>query len=205
MKKISLSMVAVALALGASACSELNQANSLTNALVKPQTGASAGSASSSAQAGSTAPATYSNKARKFHFTIPAGWAKVGGDPDSDSVQFQKVGGTASFQFHYTSMASNFPAETSVKASLNAAKDEVKRGKNIDAKRRDDMCQSKPKVLCARGWELIDNGHDGHQRIIWQVYDKDNYYFNFMGASDTAEFPGARAVLQEVINSVKFD
>ena len=207
MKKISLTIAVTVLALGVNGCSELNQANNLANAIAKPQTPASGSASSSSAsvQSGSTAPVTYSNKARKFHFTIPAGWAKINGDPDSNTLLLQKVGGSASFQFHYTGMASNFPAEASVKASLNMAKDEVKRGNNIAAKRRDDKCQSNPKVLCARGWELIDDGHDGHQRIIWQAYDKDNFYYNFMGASNTPDFQAARATLQEVIESVKFD
>ncbi|WP_054773690.1 hypothetical protein [Methylogaea oryzae] len=191
MKKIGTSLITLALALSAGACSEGQLSNIAQNAL-KPQAGVGGGSVSGQESA-SAAPVTYSNKARKFHFTIPAGWAKVGGDPEGENAQFQKVGGTASFQFHYTSMASNFPAEASVKASLTMAKDEIKQGKNIEAKRRDDKCQSNPKVQCARGWELIDAGKDGHQRIIWQAYDKDNYYYNFMGASDTAEFQSVRA------------
>jgi hypothetical protein len=206
MKKTSIGAASLLLAaIGIAGCAEYGAVNPLAQSLV---TGSAAGGGAAAApaqSAGSSAPVTYSNKARKFHFTIPAGWAQVGGNADSENAQFQKVGGTASFQFHYTSMASNFPAEASVKASLNSAKDEIKRGINLAAKRRDDKCQSNPKLLCARGWELIDAGKDGHQRIIWQAYDKDNYYFNFMGASDTAEFQSVRAVLQQVVDSVKFD
>jgi hypothetical protein len=196
-------------ALGLTSCSQYGQLNDLAKAAVTPQIAAPvAGGAAGSpgtAESASTAATTYSNKERKFHFTILAGWTKVGGDPNSDSAEFRKVGTSQHFLFHYTRMAPDFPAETAVKVSLERAKDEIKQGINIAAKRRDDACLSKSKALCARGWELIDSGKDGHQRIIWQAYDKESYYYNFMAASDPAEFQGARAALQQVIDSVRFE
>jgi hypothetical protein len=155
-------------------------------------------------EVGSAAPVTYGNKARNFQFTIPAGWAKVDGDPNSDSAQFRKVGTSRHFNFHYTAMAADFPAETSVKASLKSATDEVKQGTNLSAKRRDDRCASDPKKLCARGWELVDSGKQGPQRIIWQAYDTGNYYFNFMASAEASEFEPARSELQGIIDSIKF-
>lgn len=162
------------------------------------------GSPAAAGEVMSSAPVTYTNKARNFQFTIPAGWAKVEGDPAGDSVVFRKGRTTLSFNLHYTQMSADFPAETSVKASLKSAQEEVRQGKNIAAKRRDEMCVANPKKLCARGWELIDNGKSGPQRIIWQAYDTANFYFNFMASAESNEFAGARAELQSIIDSVKF-
>jgi len=164
-----------------------------------------AGSGASSGSAVSSAPAVHKNADRKFHFTIPAGWALVSGSPNSDSVVFRKGMTSRHFTFHYTGMAPDFPAEASVKASLNSANQDIKLGKNIAAKRRDDKCEGNPKNLCARGWELIDSGNAGPQRIIWQVYDKNNTYINFMASAEKDEFPAARAELQAIIDSIKFE
>ena len=102
-------------------------------------------------------------------------------------------------------MSPDFTAEASVKASLNSAKTDIKLGKNIDAKRRDEKCESNPKNICARGWELIDNGDSGPPRIIFQAYDKANTYYNFNASAEKPEFPAARAELQAIIDSIKFE
>ncbi|MEI6984750.1 MAG: hypothetical protein WCK65_01355 [Rhodospirillaceae bacterium] len=167
-------------------------------------TSASPSADSDATEASSTVPMIYQNTDRKFRFTIPAGWVKVQGDPNSDSVVFRKGMTSSHFQFHYTGMSPDFPAEASVKASLNSAKQDIKLGKNIEAKRRDDKCESNPKALCARGWELIDSGNSGPQRIIWQVYDKNNTYINLMASAEKEEFNAARVELQSIINSIKF-
>ncbi len=164
----------------------------------KPAAGGGGGGASS-------APVTHKHGSQKFHFTIPAGWAKTNGDLGGDSILFRKGNTSAHFQYHFTGMAGNFPAESSVAASLNSAKQDIKLGKNVSAKRRDDKCESNPKNLCARGWELIDSGNAGPQRIIWQVYDKNNTYFNFMASAEKAEFPAVQAELQAIIDSIKFE
>ena len=162
-------------------------------------------SAGSGGSAMSAAPTVHKNADRKFHFTIPAGWALISGSPNSDSVVFRKGMTSRHFQFHYTAMAPDFPAEASVKASLTSANQDIKLGKNMAAKRRDDKCESNPKNTCARGWELIDSGNAGPQRIIWQVYDKANTYMNFMASAEKDEFPAARAELQAIIDSIKFE
>ncbi|HLA36154.1 MAG TPA: hypothetical protein VJ001_14925 [Rhodocyclaceae bacterium] len=208
MKRFALSALAVPLfalaQLGASttASAQLGNLGGLGNLL----SGSSATpSAPAAAESGSSAAATYKHTERKFHFTIPAGWAKVSGELNADSMIFRKVGTTRHFQFHSTAMAASFPAETSVSASLNSAKQDVKLGKNLAAKRRDDKCESNPKQLCARGWELIDNGESGPQRIIWQAYDKSNTLYNFMASAEKAEFADARAELQTIVDSIKFE
>jgi hypothetical protein len=47
-------------------------------------------------------------------------------------------------------------------------------------------------------------GNGSHQRIIWQCYDGDNYYYNFMVSTSPEEFNAVRAELQGIINSVRF-
>lgn len=151
------------------------------------------------------APFTYRNAGRKFHVTLPAGWSQVSGDPNSDSAVFSRAGTSQRFQFHFAPMAPGFPVEASVRASLTKAKVDIGLGKNIAAKRRDDKCESNPAKICARGWELIDSGKTGPQRIIWQAYDGANYYYNFMGSAEPAEFDRVRASLQTIVDSIQFE
>lgn len=140
---------------------------------------------------------TYQNKTYGFSFTIPAGWQKQSGEPDSNSVLFmqQPISNSCSFQFHITSMGANFPAEAGVKASLNSAKADT--NKYISAKRRDDKG--------TRGWEIVEKGAEGgHQRIIYQVYDAKNNYYNLMSAANTENFETCRPDLRKIIDSIKF-
>ena len=58
------------------------------------------------------------------------------------------------------------------------------------------------------GWEIMESRKGGggmHQRIIWQCYDKDNYYYNFNVISHPDQFDAARAELQGLLNSIKFN
>ncbi|MGR8933547.1 MAG: hypothetical protein ACU837_04065 [Gammaproteobacteria bacterium] len=157
---------------------------------------------------GSTAPVAYKNTSRNFSFTLPAGWAKMEGDVNSDSVLFmqQPVSNTCSFQIHITRMQTNFPAEASVKASLKSAKQDIKIGKLLSAKRRDESGKEHgKKVRFTRGWEIVENGQPGgYQRIIYQAYDRQNYYLNMLGAASTERFAACRPALRQIINSIKF-
>jgi hypothetical protein len=57
------------------------------------------------------------------------------------------------------------------------------------------------------GWETIETaekGSGGFQRIIWQCYDGQNYYYNFMAASEPSQFPQHRAVMQRIMDSIRF-
>lgn len=146
---------------------------------------------------------TFKNTSRNFAFTIPAGWEKVSGEPDSEDVSFQKPGTTMGFTLHMTRMQPSFQAKASVDASLKSAKEDVKINKLLEAKRRDDGSSKKKCGII--GWEVVEAPQkNGIQRIIWQGYDKDNYYMNFMAFSANEDFAASRAVMRQVMDSIKF-
>ena len=142
---------------------------------------------------------TYRNKERPFSYTIPAGWRLEGGDPTGNRPTFMKPGTTASFQFHFTQMVPSFPRKAAVDAGYKQSKEEMTIGKYMSVKRR-----NQGSVI---GWEVIETaekGSGGYQRIIWQCYDGQNYYYNFMAASEPSQFPQYRAVMQRIMDSVRF-
>ncbi|GAB6037906.1 hypothetical protein JCM15519_24650 [Fundidesulfovibrio butyratiphilus] len=146
---------------------------------------------------------TFKNTSRNFEFTIPAGWEKVSGEPDSEDVSYQMPGTTMGFTVHMTRMQMSFPAKSSVDASLKSAKEDIKIDKLLEAKRRDD---GTPKKKCGIiGWEVVEAPQkNGIQRIIWQGYDKDNYYMNFMAFSANEDFTASRETLRRIMDSIKF-
>ncbi|MFP5259758.1 MAG: hypothetical protein ACLGQH_12120 [Acidobacteriota bacterium] len=146
---------------------------------------------------------TYQNPARGFAFTIPAGWKLESGDPASESVLFMKPGTTWSFQFHLEQMAPSFPRKASVDASLKQAKEMVGINKYLEAKRRDDgNAKNKCGVI---GWEIVEAPQkNDYQRIIWQAYDGENYYMNFMASSENKDFAAARPALRQIMDSIQF-
>jgi len=142
---------------------------------------------------------TYRNTKRPFSYTIPAGWRLESGDPTGNRPVFMKPGTTASFQFHFTQMVPSFPRKASVDASYKQAREEMTIGKYQSVKRR-----NQGDVI---GWEVIETaekGSGGFQRIIWQCYDGQNYYYNFMAAAEPSQFSQYRAVLQRIIDSIRF-
>ncbi len=146
------------------------------------------------------APVTYKNTARNFSFTLPAGWEPVK-NPNANDVSVGKPGTRSAFVIHITQMVPSFPAKASVDASLKSAKEEVTINKLLSAKRRDDAAG---KII---GWEIVESptgGGGSHQRIIWQCYDGQNYYYNFNAATSPEQFNASKAELQGIINSVKF-
>lgn len=146
---------------------------------------------------------TFQNKVRPFFYTIPAGWRKESGDPTGERVVFMKPGTTASFNFHFTQMVPSFPRKASVDASYKQALEEKSIGKYLSVKRR-DQGTDKTGVI---GWETIETaakGSGGFQRIQWQCYDGQNYYYTFMAASEPSQFQQHRAVLQGIIDSIRF-
>jgi hypothetical protein len=147
-----------------------------------------------------TAPVTYKNTTRKFSFTLPAGWEPVK-DPNANNISVGKPGSRSAFAITITQMVPSFPAKASVDASLKTAKEEVTINKLLTAKRRDD---AGGKII---GWETVESptgGGGSHQRIIWQCYDSQNYYYNFNAATSPEQFNASKAELQGIINSVKF-
>jgi hypothetical protein len=152
---------------------------------------------------GLAAATAFKNRVRPFSYTIPAGWRQEGsGDPAGESVNFMLPGTTCAFIFHFTQMVPSFPRKASVDASYKQAMEEKGIGKYISVKRRD---QAGAQGII--GWETIESptkGSGGFQRIQWQCYDKDNYYYSFIASSDPRQFEQHRAALQGIINSVRF-
>lgn len=183
---------------------------SLFNPSTTPATAAPAPAAAADAggPVGSTQAVTYNNNDRNYAFTIPAGWALQSGDVNADAALFMAVpvSKTCSFQVHMTRMQPDFPAEASVKASLDSAVKDIQRDKNLSAKRRDESgMENGTHVKFTRGWELTEKGQPGgHQRIIYQAYDRQNYYLNMMAAAATEHFEACRPTLQNIIDSIKF-
>jgi len=150
--------------------------------------------------AGLSSAATFKNKERPFSYTIPAGWRQEGGgDPTGGRVQFMLPGTTAGFNLHYTQMVPSFPRKAAVEASYKQAMEEKSIGKYQSVKRRDQG-----EVI---GWETIETPEKcsgGIQRIQWQCYDGQNYYYSFMAHADPRQFQQHRAALQGIIDSVRF-
>ena len=154
---------------------------------------------------GSATAQTFANAERRFTYTIPAGWRLESGEPTGNNPVFMKPGTTWSFQFHYTAMTPDFPAGASVAASLKQAQQEIKTGKYSEAKRRDSGDYKKK--CGAIGWEVTETqsgGGGSHQRIIWQCYDGQNFYFNFMVAAHPDQFETARTELRSILDSITF-
>ncbi len=199
-----------------SACNSANLGQSLLNQSINTALTSTAptvmptpaATVTESGPTGSSTPVTYKNNARNFSFTIPAGWSQQSGDVNSDSALFMQIplSNTCSFQFNMTRMQTGFPAEASVKASLNSAKKDIQIDKLISAKRRDESgMENGKKVRFTRGWQIVEKGQPGgHQRIIYQAYDRQNYYMNMMAAADTEHFESCRPALQQIIDSIKF-
>lgn len=146
---------------------------------------------------------TYKNPARGFEFTVPAGWKLENGDPASESVLFMKPGTSWSFQFHLEQMVPSFPRKSSVDASLKQAKEMVTIKKYQEAKRRDDGDAKKKCGVI--GWEITEAPQkNDYQRIIWQAYDGENFYMNFMASSENKDFEAARATLRQIMDSIRF-
>ncbi len=153
-------------------------------------------------------PTTFTNTARNFTFTIPAGWSQQSGNPATEEgVIFMKPGTSLSFQYHMTQMTPSFPAAASVQASIQQNQEMQQIGKLESVKRRDDSDKKNDRSLNVIGWEIVQapKGADGGiQRIIWQAYDQDNYYYNFMAAGEPSAFAANQAELQSIIDSIKF-
>jgi hypothetical protein len=169
-------------------------------------TPAAPGAAASPEAGASTAPVTYQNKVRPFSYTIPAGWKLIQGEPtgnaERNNISFQKPGTTCVFIIHWTQMVPSFPRKASVDASYKSAMEEKTIGKYLAVKRRDQG--GKEGVI---GWETIETaekGSGGFQRIQWQCYDGQNYFYSFMASSEPKDFNANRAELQRIIDSIRF-
>lgn len=151
---------------------------------------------------GTTSPTTYRNTVRNFQFTLPAGWEPVT-DPNSESVTVMKVGTPRSFIITIEQMVPSFPRAAAVEAGLKQDKERVQINKLLDAHRRDD---GNIKTGCGViGWEQTEAPQkNSFQRIIWQAYDGENYYYNFMTATENEDFTAAHPELRQIQDSIKF-
>lgn len=146
---------------------------------------------------------TFTNAARKYQYTVPAGWEIVQGDPTGEDVGFHKMGTTMSFTIHITQMTPSFPRKASVDASLKQEKERVQIKQLLEAKRRDDGANKKDCGVI--GWQITEAPQkNDYQRIIWQCYDGQNYYMNFNASSENKNFEASRATLETIIQSIKF-
>ncbi len=146
---------------------------------------------------------TFTNTARKFQFTIPAGWEIVEGSPDSESVGFRYMKNTMGFNFHAEQMVPSFPRASAVSAGLKQDQERVTIKKLLQAKRRDDGDAKKKCGVI--GWEIVEAPQkNGFQRIIWQCYDGENFYMNFMAYSENQEFTASEATLRKIMDSIRF-
>jgi hypothetical protein len=155
----------------------------------------------------STAPATYQNKVRPFSYTVTPGWRLERGDPagnaEKDNITFMKPGTTCGFTINWTQMVPSFPRKASVDASYKSAVEEKGIGKYLAVKRR-DQGGAKDGII---GWETIETaekGSGGFQRIQWQCYDGQNYYYSFIAHCEPKDFSANRADLQRIIDSIRF-
>jgi hypothetical protein len=181
-----------------------NRVLDTVNAVATASTG-SAAKTTTSLTTGSSTAVTYKNKTYGFSFTIPAGWKKQSGNPDSNQVLFVKAptSDSCSFQFHINPMSKSFPAAVSVKASIKKAKQDIELGKLLLVKSRRDKDASGQGTL---GWEVVEKGQKGgNQRIIYQLYDAKNRYYNLMAAATTEKFKACRPALRKIIDSIKFN
>lgn len=160
---------------------------------------------------------TYKNKTYHFSFTIPAGWEKQSGNVNADNVLFMQlpISNSCRFQFNVTPMSATFPAEAAVSASLAMAYHELRLNRLSAAKRRDTSRKEKIKekgkelekiVILTRGWEITEKTQNQRQqRIIYQVYDRQNRYFNFIAAATDKKFATCVPELHKIIDSISFD
>lgn len=193
-------LLSLALVLLCAAC--VSTGTSLINSAATSSQSTAATPAAESGPKGTSSPTTYRNTLRNFQFTIPAGWQVVE-DPNSESVTVMRVGGKRAFLVHIEQMVPSFPRDAAVKAGLKQDKERVTINKLLEAVRRDDG--SIKKGCGVIGWEQTEAPQkNGFQRIIWQAYDGDNYYYNFMASTENEDFEAARPELRQIMDSIKF-
>jgi hypothetical protein len=159
----------------------------------------------------------YKNKTYHFSFTIPVGWEKQSGHVNSDNALFMQLPliNSCRFQFNVTPMSATFPAEVAVTTALAKAYHELRLNRLLAVKRRDTWRKEKYKeqgkdkeriVIFMRGWEFTEKAqHQKQQRIIYQVYDRENRYFNFIAAAISEKFATCAPELRKIMDSISFE
>jgi hypothetical protein len=158
---------------------------------------------------------TIRNKTYRFSFTLPAGWEKQSGQANSDNAFFMQlpISNSCSFQFNIVQMPETFSAEIAATTLLATAYRELRLNKLAAVKRRDTWIKERTKenskekeiVIFTRGWEITEKPHkEKLQRIIYQVYDRHNHYFNFVASASREKFPTCVPELRKIIDSISF-
>jgi hypothetical protein len=159
---------------------------------------------------------SYRNKTYHFSFIIPANWEKQSGQVSADNVLFMQlpIENSCSFQFNVIQMPATFPAEAAVNSAIAIAYHELKLNKLLSVKRRDTLLKEKFKekgkekekvIVLTRGWEITEKARaQKQQHIIYQVYDRQNRYFNFVAMAASEKFVSCAAELRKIIDSISF-
>lgn len=159
---------------------------------------------------------TYRNKTYHFSFTLPADWELQSGNASSDNALFMQlpISNSCSFQFNVIPMSATFPAEEAATTFLATAYRELRLHKVIAVKRRDTWIKEKSKdkktekekiVILTHGWEITEKPQkQKQQRMIYQVYDRENRYFNFIATAVSEKFTSCSPALRKIIDSISF-
>jgi hypothetical protein len=158
----------------------------------------------------------YKNKAYHFSFAIPVGWERQSGHPHADNASFMQIpiSNSCSFQFNVIPMPATFSAEFAATTFLATAYHELRLNKLTAVKRRDTWIKEKVKeqgktkeriAIWTRGWEITEKKQpQKQQRIIYQVYDRESHYFNFVAAATSVKFNTCAPELHKIIDSISF-
>lgn len=159
---------------------------------------------------------TYHNKSYRFSFTLPSGWELQSGNASSDNALFmpQPLSLSCSFQFNITQMPATFPVEEAATTFLAKAYRDLRLHKVLAVKRRDTWIKEKPKdnkkkdkeiVILTHGWEITEKPQkQKQQRIIYQVYNRENHYFNFVATAVSEKFSACSPELRKIMDSISF-
>lgn len=160
----------------------------------------------------------FKNKNYHFSFSMPSDWEKQSGHINGSNVLFMQIpiANSCRFQFNVIPMTATFQAESVVNHALTSAYRILKLNKLAAVKQRYTLLKEKIAVngkikeqekvlILTRGWEISEKPqHLKQQRIIYQVYDRENRYFNFTAAASSEKFAQCEPELRKIIDSITF-
>lgn len=152
--------------------------------------------------AGLAEPFVYRDNERRLSLIIPAGWARIVGSSNTTTFMEQPSSQTCSVNIIVSKMPAEFPVEAALAALVSRARDPASTGL-LTARRRDVVGGKKAPL--ARGVESMDDGRGGHQRLTYQLYDKENYSITVMAGAKADRFAECQPALRAIIASVKID
>jgi hypothetical protein len=157
----------------------------------------------------------YYHKTYHFSFVMPINWKKHSGQLSSDNALFMPLplNQSCSFQFNVTPMPAHFSVAETVKNLLKLAYRELKEKKLLAVKLRNTVIKTPLKEhskedshILTYGWEILTLPEPhGRQKLIYQVYDRENHYFQFIAAASSEKFANCSTHLYKIIDSIHFD